>query len=148
MARSYSLDLREKVAAFVERGHACRSAARVFGVSPSFVVKMMARRRATGSLAALPRGGRRGKLDPHRGFLVAAVEEQPDQTMPELAAKLLVARGVQVAPASLSRFLIRIGLTRKKRRSSPRSTPALTSRPSAGLGSSDASRACAQNRGG
>lgn len=148
MARSYSFDLREKVAAFVDRGYACREAARVFGVSASFVVKMMARRRATGSLAALPRGGRRGKLDPHHGFLVAAVEEQPDQTMPELAAKLLAARGVQVAPASLSRFLIRIGLTRKKRHSSPRSTTAPTSRPSAGSGSSDASRLCAPNQGG
>ena len=57
MAKSYSLDLREKVAAFVDRGHACREAARVFGVSPSFVVKLMARRRLTGSLSASARGG-------------------------------------------------------------------------------------------
>ena len=85
----------------------------MFAVSPSFVVKLMARRRATGSLEALPRGGSDGKLAAHRDFLVSAVEEEPDQTMPELAARLLAARGVVAAPASLSRLLIRCGLTRK-----------------------------------
>jgi transposase len=143
MARSYSLDLREKTAAFVDRGHSCREAARVFGVSASFVVKLMARWRRTGSLAASRRGGQRGKLDPHRAFLVAAVEAKPDQTMPELAAVLLAERGVAAAPASLSRFLIRIGLTRKKRRCLPPSATGPMSLPSANSGSDDGSRACA-----
>ena len=116
MAKSYSLDLREKVIAFVERGHSRREAAAVFGVSPSFVVKLMDRLRRTGSADPAPRGGSAGKLAEHREFLVAAVEAKPDQTMPDLAALLLAERGVTAAPASLSRLLIRCGLTRKKRR--------------------------------
>jgi transposase len=145
MARSYSLDLREKIAAFVDRGRSCREAARVFGVSASFVVKLMAKRRATGSLAASPRGGTLGKLHAHRDFLIDAVATQPDQTMPELAALLLAERGVEAAPATLSRFLIRCGLTRKKRRWLQRSRSGPMSPPSAGSGSRAVSRACAPN---
>lgn len=142
MAKSYSLDLREKAASFVDRGHSRREAARVFGVSPSFMVKLMARRRRTGALAAAPRGGRRGKLAPHKDFLIAAVEAEPDQTMPELATKLSAERGVAAAPATLSRFLIRCGLTRKKRRWLRRNRSARTSPPSASSGSRTVSRAC------
>lgn len=147
MARTCSLDFRAKTAAFVDRGHSCREAARVFGVSPSFVVKLMARRRRTGSLAASRRGGQRGKLDSHRGFLVEALEAEPDQTMPELAAELLAQRGVTAAPASLPRFLIRIGLTRKKRRCLQPSRTGRTSPPSERCGSSDVG-ACAPSRDG
>jgi transposase len=47
-------------------------------------------------------------------FLVAAVEEKPDVTMPELAGRLLAARGVGAHAASLSRLLCRAGFTYKK----------------------------------
>ena len=134
MAKSYSLDLREKVVAFVERGHSRREAAGVFGVSPSFVVKLMNRRRKTGSIDPAPRGGSVGNLAPHRDFLVAAIETKPDQTMPDLAALLLAERDVVAAPASLSRLLIRCGLTRKKRRWLLRNESGPTSQPSDGSG--------------
>ena len=134
MAKSYSLDLREKVVAFVERGHSRRKAAEVFGVSPSFVVKLMDRLRRTGSADPSPRGGSAGKLAAHRDFLVAAIKAKPDQTMPDLAALLLVERGVVAAPASLSRLLIRCGLTRKKRRWLLQNGTERTSPPSGGSG--------------
>ena len=35
MTQSFSLDLRVRIAAFVEAGHPCRAAARRFGVSDS-----------------------------------------------------------------------------------------------------------------
>lgn len=148
MARSYSLDLREKIAGYVDRGHSRRAAARVFAVSPSFVVKLLDRRRRTGSLAASARGGGRKKLAPYRQFLLAAVAAEPDQTMPELAAKLVQAHGVVVAPASLARFLIRNGMTRKKRRSWPANKTARTSPPSASAGARGGSRSCAPRRDG
>jgi transposase len=47
-------------------------------------------------------------------FLVAAVEDKPDLTMPELAERLLQARGVVAHAASLSRLLCRAGFTYKK----------------------------------
>jgi transposase len=114
MTRSYSLDLRERVARFVEGGGSCHAAAAHFGVSISFAVKLMATFRATGSLKAKPEGGwRYSKLDPHRDFLMRRVAEQDDITMPELAAEL-VGQGTVVAPSSISRWLIRNGYRFKK----------------------------------
>lgn len=115
MPRAYSLDLRERVVRFVNAGHSCRAAAAHFAVSVSFVVNLMKTWRTTGSLVPKPVGGRRhAKLEPHRGFLLARVSEQHDITMPELAAELATATGVQVAPASLCRWFIRNGYRFKK----------------------------------
>ena len=43
MGQCYSLDLRVRVVAFVEAGHSCRAAARHFGVSDSFAIKLLQR---------------------------------------------------------------------------------------------------------
>ncbi|WP_027314805.1 IS630 transposase-related protein, partial [Microvirga flocculans] len=76
MTKSYSLDLRRRVARFVEAGHSCHAAARHFDVSVAFVVRLMAAYRDTGSLAPKPEGGwRYSKLDPHREFLIRRVTE-------------------------------------------------------------------------
>ena len=116
MTKSYSIDLRERVIAHVEEGHTCRAAARAFNVSASFAVKLVSRWRETGSPAPArqgrPPGG--GKLAPHRDFLIERVEKTPDITMPELAAASDAECGVQVSPASLSRFLCAAGFTYKK----------------------------------
>jgi transposase len=121
MPRPYSLDLRERVVRFVDAGHSRHAAAAHFGVSVSFVVILMRNYRKTGSLAPKPSGGRRhSKLDPHRVFLLARIAEKDDITMPELAAELAVAAGVQVAPASISRWLIRNEYSFKKNASGQR----------------------------
>jgi transposase len=114
MTKSYSLDLRRRVARFVEAGHSCHEAAQHFEVSVAFVVRLMAAYRATGSLAAKPEGGwRYSKLDPHREFLIRRVAEKGDITMPQLAAEL-VALGTKIRPASISRWFIRNGYSFKK----------------------------------
>ena len=114
MTKSYSLDLRRRVARFVEAGHSCHEAARHFEVSVAFVVRLMAAYRATGSLAAKPEGGwRYSKLDPHREFLIRRVAEKGAITMPQLAAEL-AALGTKVRPASISRWFIRQGYSFKK----------------------------------
>ena len=65
MPHSLSIDLRERVVAFVEAGNSCNEAARHFDTSVSFVVKLMSLYRETGSVAPRPNGGKRhGKLDP------------------------------------------------------------------------------------
>jgi transposase len=78
---------------------------------------------ATGSLEpsrqGRPPGG--GKLAAFAALLVGWVETQGDITMPELAAKLKDECGVTAHPASLSRFLIRQGLSFKKNASGHRS---------------------------
>lgn len=89
MTRPYSLDLRERVARFDTGGGSCHAAAAHFGVSVSFVVKLMATLDATDNLAAKPQGGwRYSKVNPHRAFLVRRVAKQDDITMPELTAEL------------------------------------------------------------
>lgn len=116
MAHSYSSDLRDRIVDYVERGHSRREAARRFGVSASFAVKLLQRFRRTGSAKPAPRGrpSGAGKLSAHRDFLIDRVEAKPDITMPELADTLRRRRGVIAAPASLSRFLCREGYTYKK----------------------------------
>ena len=101
---------------FVEAGHSCRAAARHFGVSDSFAIKLVSARRRFGSPAPArqgrPPGG--GKLAPYEAFLIQTVEAKPAITMPELAARLLEEHGVVAAPADLSRLLCRHGFTYKK----------------------------------
>ena len=116
MAQSYSLDLRVRVAGFVEAGHSCRAAARHFRVSDSFAIKLMRRQRQSGSPAPARQGRPcgTGKLAPYETFLIRTVEAKPDITMPELAARLFEEHGVVAAPATLSRLLCRCGFTDKK----------------------------------
>jgi hypothetical protein len=62
-----------------------------------------------GSLAPRPSGGRRhAKLEPHRAFHLEKVAEKADITIPELAERA-AATCEKANPASLSRWLIRIG---------------------------------------
>jgi transposase len=115
MPKPYSLDLRERVAGFVEAGHSRREAASRFDVSVSFVVKLVKAVGTSGRLEPKPSGGRRhAKLEPHRVFLLAQVREKDDITMPELALALEAETGTQADPASLSRWLIRNGYRFKK----------------------------------
>ena len=113
MPKPYSLDLRERVVRYVDEGHSRRAAAAHFRVSVSFVVNLVKAFRVRGSLAPKPSGVRR-KLEPHRAFLLEKVAEKADITMPELAAELAAATCEKADPASLSRWLIRIGYRFKK----------------------------------
>lgn len=115
MPHPLSNDLRKRVVKFVEAGHSRHEAARHFGTSVSFVVNLMRLFRETDRVEPRPRGGfRHGKLGPHRVFILRQVEARGDISMLELAAVLRQAKGVEVAPATLSRFLIACGLSFKK----------------------------------
>ena len=121
MPKPYSLDLRERVVSYVEAGHSRRAAAAHFRVSPSFVINLMTAFRARGAVAPKALGGwRHSKLDPHRVFILRRVAEKDDISMPELAGELQAASGVKADPASLSRWLIRNGLSFKKKPSGQR----------------------------
>jgi transposase len=116
MGKPYSIDLRERVRAEIESGHARRAAARRYNVSASFAVKLAERVSRTGSAQPArqgrPAGG--GKLAPHLTALIGWVEAKPDITMPELAAKLKAEKDVTAHPASLSRVLLKAGQSFKK----------------------------------
>jgi len=116
MGKPYSIDLRERVQAAIESGQSRRAAARHYDVSASFAVKLADRVSRTGSAEAArqgrPPGG--GKLAPYLRALLEWVEAEPDITMPELAAKLEAEKAVTAHPASLSRVLLKAGLSFKK----------------------------------
>lgn len=116
MGKPYSIDLRDRVQAGVASGQSRRAAAQRYNVSASFAVKLAARVSRTGSTEPArqgrPPGG--GKLAPYLGALLEWVEAEPDITMPELAAKLSAEKQVTAHPASLSRVLLKAGLSFKK----------------------------------
>jgi transposase len=134
MPAPLSLDLRERVVRAVEAGASIRQAALRFEVSPSAAVKLMRRVRETGGAAPARAGGhRRPLLDGHADLVGALLEAEPDATLAELRAAL-ARHGVVVRAAStISRWLRRAGLTRKKRASGRPSRTARTW-PASGAG--------------
>jgi transposase len=115
MARPYSLDLRERVAARVAAGESCRTVAALFGVSVSSVVRWSQRQRATGSAAAKPMGGKRPLvLAGERDWLLARIAEKPDLTLRALAAEL-AGRGIVVSLAAVWTFFAREKISFKKK---------------------------------
>lgn len=118
MGKPYSLDLRDRICAYVAKGHSARAAGRVFGVSAATAVRFAAEYRTRGAIFAKPQGrppGRFGKLAPHLDFLLDIVRAEPDITLKELAAALSETEGVQVQLSSLHRALDRAGFSYKKR---------------------------------
>src|SRR5512135_2885016 len=112
--RPYSLDLRARVAAAVD-GHegSQPEIVRRFRVSPSFITRLLRRRRQTGSLAPAPHGGGHPPaLDQDgRKKLRQLVREQPDSTFEELAARV----GVPCGRMAIFRTLRKLRITRNKR---------------------------------
>ena len=121
MGKPLSIDLRERALAAVDAGMSRRAAARRFGVSASSVIRWDASRCETGGFEAKPQGGdmrsrRIGERRAEVAAVMAAFEEERDQTLAELRARL-TERGVVASTSSLSRFFRRHGVTRKKDRS-------------------------------
>ncbi len=128
MRKPYSQDLRDRVIDAVEKdGMSCRAAARRYNISASTAVKWLDAFRRVGKRApSQVRGHRPSALMPHLDFLTAARAEKSDFTLEALGRRLLAERGVRADTSMLSRFFRRIGVTFKKRPSSPASRIALT----------------------
>ena len=120
--KAYSLDLRQKILrACDQQLGPQRVIADLFGVSQSFVEKLLHRRRTTGAVAALPHaGGARPSCDAEaRALVQRLVEAQSDATLEELCEQLSQQRGLKVSRPTMSRLLTRLGWPRKKSRSMP-----------------------------
>ena len=120
--KAYSEDLRSRVAgACGQVGTTRQQVADRFGVSLSFVSKLLRRQRAGGGLAPKPAtGGRARCLDAAaQALLVARVGQQPDVTLAELQALLVAERGQAVCLGVVWRVLDEHDLRRKKKLSTP-----------------------------
>jgi len=115
--KTYSQDLREKVAAAVAQDkQSNRRIAELMGISESTIEKWMRRERETGSVAASPHaGGVARVLAPHGDFLRTAVKAQPDISLDELCVRTQAELKLRVNSSMVSRELTRLGLGRKKR---------------------------------
>jgi transposase len=101
------MDLRERVVAAVDAGLTQSQAAARFGVSLRTVERYLARRRATGSLAATEQ--RHGPAPTVRrrlqAWLPARLAAAADATLAEHAAAFAAETGLRVSPASMSRAI-------------------------------------------
>ena len=116
MATPYSLDLRERLVDAVElEGLSRRQAALRFGVGVKTAIDWVKRFRATGSVAALPMGGRRPKkiVGEYRDWLVQRCQDGPF-TLRGLVAEL-ADRGLQVDYNTVWTFVHAEKLSHKKR---------------------------------
>jgi transposase len=98
-------------------------------VSVSFVIRLLAQWRATGSCKVRGTGGRpRHKLEPYGDLVDRLLAAKRDITLDELQAAL-AREGAEVSRSSVDRYLKARGLTRKKRLARPpsRSAPMLPS---------------------
>lgn len=119
---AYSTDLREKITRAYDDGLGSqRALAELFGVSRSFVEKLLHRRRTTGEIAALPHGGGRQPLcrEKEQQLVRRLIEQQPDATLEELCEAVARKRQLQLSRPTMSRLLQRLDLGRKKSRSTP-----------------------------
>src|SRR5690348_989623 len=125
--KAYSLDLRQKILRACDQHLGSQQViADLFGVSQSFVEKLLRRRRTTGAVAARPHGGgARPSCDAAaRALVQRLVEAQSDATLEELCEQLRQQRGLKVSRPTMSRLLTRLGWPRKKSRSMPRNATA------------------------
>ena len=115
MAKSMSVDLRERVIAVIDGGLSRRQAAARFGVSVSSAIRWHTLARRSGDATPKRQGGdrRSGRIEAHAGVILDAVAKQSDITLAELR-HLLAGRGVSVGIATLWRFFARRKITLKK----------------------------------
>lgn len=120
MAKSLSVDLRQRVIAAIDGGLSCRQAAERFGVSAASAIRWRNRQQKAGDFAPKQQGGDRKsqRIEAHAQLIVDAVTAKSDITLVELRGKLLE-QGVSAGVASLWRFFKRRKMTLKKRRRTP-----------------------------
>ena len=122
-----SIDLRERILSAYDRGDGTRlQIAERYDVSLGMVKKLLQQRRHTGDIA--PRHHRSGRhptiTEEHKRHLERLVRDHSDMTLDELRSAI----GLKCSLTAIHKALIKIGLSYKKRHSTPPSTSARTSK--------------------
>jgi putative transposase len=125
MTRPYSMDLRERVVAAVERDGLSRNqAAARYGIAVSTAVHWLRRYHATGEVKPSKIGGHRKKTlrDEHAAWLIARCRDR-EFTISQLVVELLQERGLKVDRHTVWDFLHAEGLSFKKKSVRQRAGP-------------------------
>lgn len=113
--KAYSIDLRTKVVAAIERGEPRATAAATFGVSRATIMRWLRRHRA-GTLKPRPIPGRPARLSAALATgLEAQLRARPDATVAEHCVAWEQMTGQAVRPTTLRRAVARLSCTHKKR---------------------------------
>lgn len=117
MPAPLSLDLRQRVLdTCLERSIPLRDVAARFKVSLGFVEKLLRRHRSTGQITPGKAPGKPRSITPDdEAVLINMLAHNNDATIAELTDHLREATGRPVSTSAVSRALIRLDLTRKKR---------------------------------
>ena len=117
MPSPLSVDLRERVVAFMSSGASCREAASRFGVSAASASRWAARLRQDGHVTPRPSGGDHSshRVEARARLILATCRRKPTIFLRELRDHL-AQRGLRTSTSGLSRFFARHGITRKKGR--------------------------------
>lgn len=125
MARAYSDDLRSKILRAYERGRlGLEALAEQFGVSYGYTKKIRRQQLHSGRMERVPqaRHGPASRVTAEvEEDLRLALRRQPDLTLQELAEELQQRRQLRLSRSRLGSVLQRLGLRRKKNRSTPAS---------------------------
>ncbi|AWN50692.1 IS630 family transposase [Methylobacterium sp. 17Sr1-1] len=115
MTSPLSVDLRERVVSAVIAGASCRQAGERFGVSAASVSRWHARHLRDGHVRPKPMGGdqRSHVIEAHASRILKLCEKRGNIVLSELR-DALAEQGVTSSTSSLSRFLARHCITRKK----------------------------------
>jgi transposase len=121
---AYGNELRQKLLHAADRHQFSQvRLAEIFGVSLSWVKRVLRRKRQTGSSELLPfAGGARPKInDQQRDQVRQYVLDDPDTTLREVQSWLETAQSICLSLPTLSRLLTKLDLPRKKGRYTRRS---------------------------
>jgi transposase len=132
MPSPLSEDLRQRIVdAYLNDEGSSRALAARFKVAPSTVSVLCKNLEQRGTLAPLPNRGRTSFWqEPQQAILRQMVEAKPDATLQQLADALAQPLKRTFDTSAISRALSRIGVTRKKKISTPRSETPPRSKPS------------------
>jgi len=115
--KAYSQDLREHVLKAVDHGISRSEVTRIFGVSLASIKRYLKQRRETGSLAPKTIPGRPPKkIGPLQKGLLPQLEAHPDAILEEHCELWEAETGSKVSISTMSRAILRLKWTRKKRR--------------------------------
>lgn len=118
MTRPYSMDLRDRVVASVERdGLSRHQAAARFGIAVSTAVHWLRRYRTTGSAEPGKVGGHKQRVlrGDHAAWLIARCQPPQAFTISQLVSELLTERGLKVDRRQVWEFLHAENLSFKKK---------------------------------
>ena len=112
---AYSKDLRERIVNTVlERKMTIAEAAKTFQVGTATVERYLRRYRKTGDLTPRTSPGRPSGLTEREALLRQHLAARNDQRLEDRCKQWEEATGERISPATMSRWLKRINLTRKK----------------------------------